>query len=337
MPERWPLMVMFTGLARVAKKTGFPVEEVPGWKNTGHGGMDSCSTIVIHHTAGANNGADYNSFGTVKNGRPGLPGPLAQLGIGRVTGKQIIFAAGRAWHAGKVGKTAHDNSNAIGIEIENNGVGEKYSDNTYNSAVALVGELVKEFKLDVDKDVLGHKEIAVPKGRKIDPSFSMGKFRADVKSYINGTIKPVASKPESAPKPVVKPKPAPAKDKSGSWPEKPLKVTDKHTVESDAAWRELMAVIGYKDKDLGKNLLAWLSDLEDPRTGKGYYDLDEWVNDGVMGSEGVKALQRKLFDTKGDGGKPEHLYFGKADGKRLAKTVNAEINYLNLKANRGIK
>lgn len=149
-----------------------------------------------------------------------------------------------------------------------------------------------------------------------------------------GDVKPAGKPSRPAPKP--KPKPKPAKDKSGAWPEKPLKVTDKHTMESDAAWRELMAAIGYKDKDLGKNLLAWLSDLEDPRTGKGYYDLDEWVNDGVMGSEGVKALQRKLFDTKGDGGKPEHLYFGKADGKRLAKTVNAEINYLNLKANRGV-
>lgn len=138
-------------------------------------------------------------------------------------------------------------------------------------------------------------------------------------------VKPQASKP----------KPTPAKDESGAWPEKPLKVTDKHTAESDAAWRELMAAIGYKDKDLGKNLLAWLSELKDPRTGKGYYDLTKWVNDGVMGSEGVKALQRKLYDTKGDDGK--RLYNGKADGKRQALTVNAEIEYLNLKQNRGIK
>lgn len=144
-----------------------------------------------------------------------------------------------------------------------------------------------------------------------------------------GDVKP-AGKPS---KPATKPKPS--VDKSGAWPEKPLKVTDKHTAESDAAWRELMAAIGYKDKDLGKNLLAWLSELKDPRTGKGYYDLTKWVNDGVMGSEGVKALQRKLYDTKGDDGK--RLYNGKADGKRQAMTVNAEIEYLNLKANRGVK
>lgn len=144
-----------------------------------------------------------------------------------------------------------------------------------------------------------------------------------------GDVKPAGKPSRPAPKP------KPAKDKSGAWPEKPLKVTDKHTVESDAAWRELMSAIGYKDKDLGKNLLAWLSELKDPRTGKGYYDLTKWVNDGVMGSEGVKALQRKLYDTKGDDGK--RLYNGKADGKRQAMTVNAEIEYLNLKQNRGIK
>lgn len=202
------MATMFTGLARVARKTGFPVEEVAGWERAGHGGMDSCSTIVIHHTAGANNGKDYNSYGTVKNGRPGLPGPLAQLGIGRNTGAVYVFAAGKSWHAGKVAKTAHDNSNAIGIEIENNGTGEKYGVNAYNSAVALAGELVKEFGLSVN-DVLGHKEIAIPRGRKIDPSFGMDKFRDDVRNYIKGgkiDVEPVASKP--AVKPAVKPKPA---------------------------------------------------------------------------------------------------------------------------------
>lgn len=154
-------------------------------------------------------------------------------------------------------------------------------------------------------------------------------IRAGELPGLSGDVKP-AGKPS---KPATKPKPS--ADKSGAWPEKPLKVTDKHTAESDAAWRELMAAIGYKDKDLGKNLLAWLSELKDPRTGKGYYDLTKWVNDGVMGSEGVKALQRKLYDTKGDDGK--RLYNGKADGKRQAMTVNAEIEYLNLKQNRGIK
>lgn len=207
------MATMFTGLDRVAKATGYPVEEVSGWEKRGHGGMHSCSTIIIHHTAGANNGQDYNSYRTVLNGRPGLPGPLAQFGVGRKTGKIYLFAAGVAYHAGKVGKTSHNNWNAIGIEIENNGVGEKYSDKTYKASVALAGELVREFKLKVS-DVLGHKEVAVNSkgqlGRKIDPSFSMGKFREDVADYLagKGDAKPVGTpeKPKPAPKPESKPK-----------------------------------------------------------------------------------------------------------------------------------
>lgn len=144
----------------------------------------------------------------------------------------------------------------------------------------------------------------------------------------------VAEPSKPAPSKPVASKPKPAKDKSGAWPEKPLRVTSKHTVQSDAAWRELMSAIGYKDKDLGKNLQTWLSKLEDPRTGKGYYDTDKWLIDGDFSEESVKALQRKLYDTKGDDGK--RLYNGKADGDRGSMTVKAEIGYLNLKANRGV-
>lgn len=202
--------IMYTGLDRVARETGYPVEEVDGWEKRGHGGMTSCKTIVIHHTAGADNGKDYNSYNTVLNGRPGLEGPLAQLGIGRNTGTIFVFAAGRAWHAGKVLKTDYNNDNAIGIEIENNGTGEKYGSKTYGAAVALAAELVIEFKLDVS-DVRGHKEICDPPRRKIDPSFDMGQFRQDVAAYIKGkgksgsSSKPAPSKPTPAPS---KPKPA---------------------------------------------------------------------------------------------------------------------------------
>lgn len=153
----------------------------------------------------------------------------------------------------------------------------------------------------------------------------------EIFAIANGDKKaPVVVKPGAA---VVKPKAPKKSDKSGSWPEKPLKVTDKHTVQSDAAWRELLAAIGYRDKDLGKNLQSWLDDLEDPRTGTGYYPMPPLLHDGVMGEYGVKALQRKLYDTEGDDGK--RLYNGKADGKRESMTVRAEIGYLNLKSNRG--
>lgn len=166
-----------------------------------------------------------------------------------------------------------------------------------------------------------------PHVQHIHVSIKHGKSaeRAGAWGYSGGSVKPVASKP----------KPKPAKDKSGAWPEKPLKVTGKHTVESDAAWRELMAAIGYKDKGLGLALQKWLSKLEDPRTGRGYYDTKRFLLDGDFSNESIKALQRKLYDTKGGDGK--RLYNGKADGDRGSMTVASEIKYLNLKSNRGVK
>src|SRR5699024_11184245 len=106
-----------------------------------------------------------------------------------------------------------------------------------------------------------------------------------------------------------------------------LPKTDYHTSESHNAWVELMAAIDYEDEDLGKNLQSWLNDLTDPRTGKGYYDLNVYRHDGIMGPVAVKGLQRKLYDTSALGKK--HLYYGKADGDRGKLTVHAEIAYLN--------
>lgn len=141
-----------------------------------------------------------------------------------------------------------------------------------------------------------------------------------------GDVKPAAPS---------KPKPIAQKPAAGAWPNKPLPVTDAHTKASDQAWRDLMTAIGYTDKSLGKNLQTWLSQLEDPRIGRGYYDTSKWRIDGDFSNESIKALQRKLYDTEDANGK--RLYNGKADGKRGAMTVRAEIGYLNLPANRGTK
>lgn len=168
-----------TGLDRVAKSTGRKVVLVDGWEKRGHGPMNSVTSIICHHTAGPNNGKNYPSLGTVQNGRPGIAGPLAQIGIGR-DGTIYVIASGVAYHAGKVASTKHNNWNAIGIEAENNGVGEKWGDEIMESYVLFVRALVDEFKLPLSA-VLGHKEVAVPKGRKIDPSFDMDEFRKAVK------------------------------------------------------------------------------------------------------------------------------------------------------------
>lgn len=201
-------MPWYTGLDRVAKSTGRKVELVDGWEKHGHGPMNSVKSIICHHTAGPDNGKNYPSYNTVRNGRPGLPGPLAQLGIGR-DGTIYVFGAGVAYHAGKVTSTKYNNWNALGIEAENNGVGEKWGDELMESYVLLVRALIDEFKLPLSA-VLGHKEVCKPRGRKIDPNFDMGEFREAVK---RGYWKKGGSKPSPAPAKPVESKPAPAKPK----------------------------------------------------------------------------------------------------------------------------
>ncbi|WGH93886.1 peptidoglycan recognition family protein [Auritidibacter ignavus] len=176
-------MPYYTGLARVARTTGYPVKEISGWKTRGNGTMNTVQSVMCHHTAGGSRG-NYPSMNVVKNGRPGLSGPLAHYGIGR-DGTIYVIAAGIAYHAGKVSKTAYTNRHSIGIEAENTGTGERWSDAQLDAYVKLCRALIDEFGLPVSA-VVGHKEAAVPKGRKVDPAFirprmSMNDFRRYVK------------------------------------------------------------------------------------------------------------------------------------------------------------
>lgn len=298
-------MTMYTGLARVAKKTGYPVVEVAGWKTRGHGGMGAVQAIVCHHTVGPTSG-NYPSLNVVKNGRSGLPGPLANYGLGR-DGTIYVIAAGLAYHAGAVKADAYRNVHALGIEAENTGTGETWPAPQLDSYIKLCKALIDEFKLPVAR-VLGHKEVCSPVGRKIDPAFvhpalSMAQFR--------GYVKKGAYKTAAAPSPEKKSKPA--KSAAKAWPAKALPVTSKHTAASHAAWVRLMAAIGHKDKSLTLAIQKWLRGL-------GYYTT-AYLLDGKWGAATTKALQRFLAKRG--------LYTRAVDGVRGANTIKAEIRYLN--------
>lgn len=171
-------------LADVARKTGYKVIEVNGWQNRGHGALGKVETIVCHHTAGPAKG-DFPSLSVVRDGRAGLPGPLCNIGLAR-SGEIYIIAAGLAYHAGAVKKAIYGNSRSIGIEAENTGTGEKWNDKQMDSYAKLCAELVKAYGLEVG-DVLGHKEVCAPVGRKIDPSFdiTMAAFRKKVSAALS--------------------------------------------------------------------------------------------------------------------------------------------------------
>lgn len=171
-------------LPRVLQTAGLQVSEVPGWQNRGHGDEGHVSGIICHHTCGPLHG-EMLDLNVIVAGRPDLGGPLAQLALGR-TGIFHIVAAGKCWHAGRGAWKGITDGNAhfIGIEAENTGetAGPRADPwpvaqmDAYERGCAAI---LKHIGASVDM-CIGHKEWALPKGRKDDPSFDMVAFRAAV-------------------------------------------------------------------------------------------------------------------------------------------------------------
>jgi peptidoglycan hydrolase-like protein with peptidoglycan-binding domain len=167
-----------TWLPRVLEDAGLKVAEVPGWETRGRGEMGQVKGVICHHTAGARSG-NMPSLRVLLDGRPDLSGPLAQLGLGR-DGTYYVIAAGRANHAG-AGRWMNENngnSSFIGIEAENTGSADdpwpEVQMLAYQRGVAAILKRVAQ----PAGLCAGHKEYALPAGRKSDPSFDMVKFRA---------------------------------------------------------------------------------------------------------------------------------------------------------------
>lgn len=297
-------MPYLKNLAKIARATGCDVVEVPGWETRGHAPMGTVKTIVCHHTAGPKTG-NYPSLGTVRDGRPGLPGPLAQYGIGR-DGTIYVIAAGLAYHAGAVRADRFRNVYAIGIEAENTGLGEEWPAAQLDAYVKLCAALVAAFSLDVT-DVAAHKEICAPPGRKpdaafINPAITMAQFRGYVrKGYY---LEPP------------KPKPTPAPGTSDTSSSKPSVTARKYPAikatkaTRSTCWNTLLAAVGY-DGATTLRRQKWLRKL-------GYY---KGLLDGQWGPLTCKAQQRFL--------KAKGHYKGLIDGRTGPLTIAAEVAYLN--------
>lgn len=177
-----------TWLPDVLKAAGLKVLLQPGWATRGHGDVGIIKGVLCHHTAGPKTG-NAPSLQTVVKGRGGpnpLPGPLAQLVLGR-DGTYYMVAAGLAYHAGEGywhGITS-GNANMIGIEAENTGLANDRPWPEKQMAAYRLG--VAAILMKIKQPVImcaGHSEYALPKGRKSDPSFSMPAFRAEVAKKI---------------------------------------------------------------------------------------------------------------------------------------------------------
>lgn len=165
-------------LADVLRQAGLTVVEVLGWRTRSYQGRPFAPRgIVCHHTASNRNSGPFPSTNILVNGRPDLPGPLSQLGLGR-DGTFHVIAAGYCNHAGKGGwKGLSGNGSVLGIEAENDGIGEPWPQIQLDAYTAGVAAICAHKDWDVGM-VCGHKEWTP---QKIDPAgIDMDWFRSQV-------------------------------------------------------------------------------------------------------------------------------------------------------------
>jgi hypothetical protein len=166
--------------ATVLRAAGLEVVEVAGWKGRDNGTeFADIRGLTVHHTAGSRTSSVSGELNVLINGRPGLSGPISQFMVSR-EGVWYCVADGPANHnkTGFAGPNkGYGNRSLIGVECQHSGGDEPWRPVQYNSVVKGVAALAKAYGFD-EKTVAGHKEHQP--GEKVDPTFSMGKFRTDV-------------------------------------------------------------------------------------------------------------------------------------------------------------
>lgn len=195
-------------MGRISKALRDHGIEFTDWGVPGHSKAFHPIGILEHHTAARRGSGDVPSLGVVRDGRGGaypLAPPVVQLLVGR-SGAVHLISEGHSYHAGKgearaleVVRTGHGehrratrrevngNYHLIGIEIENDGIGERYPDVQARSVVLVTAALCREFGWDPRTAVLGHREWTP---YKIDPNpvpalGTMNDLRAQVIDQVN--------------------------------------------------------------------------------------------------------------------------------------------------------
>jgi hypothetical protein len=186
-----------TWLPDVLKAAGLNVQAVDGWQTRGHGDFGKPMGVLCHHTCGPKDG-DIRDLSVLVQGRTGanaLAGPLCNVGLAR-SGTLWMVAAGKAWHAGAgnwLGCT-DGNAHLIGIEAENTGLSDAHGAPLdpwpavqLDAYVRAIAAILKHIGA-AESWCAGHKEYALPAGRKDDPNFDMVAFRAKVKAAMAAPV-----------------------------------------------------------------------------------------------------------------------------------------------------
>jgi N-acetylmuramoyl-L-alanine amidase len=166
----------------------------PSSNYNSRGGTD-IDTIVIHHTA-------CDAAKALSWLRSRVSGVSAHYLLKRDgTLIRLVDDDQRAWHAGKsqLHGTAGDvNARSIGIEIVNDGDGQMpFTPQQYEVLTALVRKLRRQYQVPIE-NVVRHRDIAVPHGRKTDPAdnFDWRGFIAEVKDVpVDPPVRPLVIAP----------------------------------------------------------------------------------------------------------------------------------------------
>lgn len=182
-------------LVAALRAEGVQYVEYRSWRthNRNHKGrFGPVHGLYIHHTAGVSK----SMADTCYDGYDTLPGPVCH-GMLAKTARVYLVGNGRANHAGGIAQNAFDavvdeesvhprpdvaepidgNVHFYGLEIENRGDGkDPYPAAQYDQAVRWAAAHCRFHGWSADS-VIGHREAT---RRKVDPTFSMTQFRADV-------------------------------------------------------------------------------------------------------------------------------------------------------------
>lgn len=170
-------------ITKVAKRTGYPV--VAAWSSHNAGTMGTIYGPMLHHTGSAKSKADYVTLKVVRDGRPGLENSLCMYGLGK-SGTIYLINDKISWHAG-VGSwqgTTDGNGHFAGIEAESSGANGDWTAEQLDCYPKLVASILLETGRDTNWMPM-HKEWALPKGRKSDPSgLDTVNFKKQVQKYL---------------------------------------------------------------------------------------------------------------------------------------------------------
>lgn len=186
-------MARIPWLADVLRANGLTVIEHDGWLT--HGRTDPWEPRfgIVHATAAPRDQPDSVQVRIVRDGRAGLPGPIANACVDR-WGRWHVLASGRCNTTleGTAGPyRGYGNSYALGVEACNDNLGEVWPALQYDAYARGWAAICRRLGWSAER-LRGHKEHTP--GHKTDPTFAMDPFRTLVQRYIDtrGEARPMS-------------------------------------------------------------------------------------------------------------------------------------------------